>query len=189
MMKVARRSPGASTVRSRSGFTLIELLVALSVGAIVLLSARGVLEAIGDQSARITLAAHHADRVANAERALRALVMRMEMGVSPGVQFMGSSDTARFSTWCEVPSGWLERCTAVLKVVNVRGERQLVMELSTGQAHVVRSSFADGEIRYLASGAGGGVWIRDWGAGEVAPVAVVILAGADTTVLRTGIGE
>jgi prepilin-type N-terminal cleavage/methylation domain-containing protein len=87
-------------MRRRSGFTIIELMVALAVSGIVLLGARAILETVADRAGGITRAAVAADRDANAERTLRALVERLEVGTGPGTEFGGDGASAAFiSCW------------------------------------------------------------------------------------------
>jgi prepilin-type N-terminal cleavage/methylation domain-containing protein len=173
-------------MRRRSGFTIIEVMVALAVSGIVLLGARAMLEATADQAGRITRAAATADRDANAERTLRALVERLEIGTVPGTEFSGDPATAAFASWCDVPGGWLERCAVTLGIERDSSGIALIARTSTGSVIRLREGLRNGAIRYLDSPSAGGTWIRVWGAGITAPVAIGVFLDRDTLILRVG---
>ena len=170
----------------RNGFTLIEIMVALLVGGIVLVGARAMLEALADQAHLVSDAASVADRDANADRTLRALAERLEVGTAPEMQFTGDPTATTFASWCEVPAGWLERCSVQLSIEHQHSEESLVARTSLGDSLVLRRGFRNGVIRYLESPAHGGSWIVVWGAGITAPVALGIFLGRDTLIVRIG---
>jgi len=173
-------------MRRRSGFTLVEVMVALLVGGIVLLGARVMFESLTDQAHRIADAAIVADREANADRELRALAGRLEVGTAPGTEFAGDPASATFASWCEVPAGWLERCIVQLSIEHERAGSALVARTSLGDTLVLRRGFRGGVIHYLESAVSGGSWIRVWGAGITAPVAFGIFLDRDTLIVRIG---
>lgn len=173
-------------MRRRSGFTLIEVMVALVVSGIVLLGARAMLEVTADSASGISAAAAAVDRDANAERVLRALVERIEIGTVDGTSFGGDSATARFASWCDVPAGWLERCAVTLTIERDSTGGALVARTSVGDEYRLRSGFRQGTLRYLDSPNAGGVWIHSWGAGITAPMAVGIILDHDTLIVRIG---
>lgn len=170
----------------RSGFTLVEVMVALLVSAVVLLGARALMEALADHAQDISRAATAADRDANAERTLRALAERLEVGTAPGTEFSGDPSTARFTSWCEVPAGWLERCEVSLSIARDADGYALIARTSVGDAIRIRSGFHAGTIRYLDSPAAGGTWIRVWGEGITAPIALGVIIDRDTIIVRIG---
>ncbi len=175
---------------ARSGFTLIEVLVALIVGAIVLLGAHQVLAILADQSQSLASQAAEADRDANGERLLRGLVGQLELG-SPGtIPFSGSPDSVRFSSWCETPSGWLERCQVSFWFVADGDHEVLRAQLGGRPPLVLIRGFTRGTFRYLQSAAAGGQWFQQWGTGITAPlgIGVVLLRGdeVDTMIVRIG---
>jgi len=160
--------------------------VALLVSGIVLLGARNLLEATADQARRIIGASTAADRDANAERLLRSIVGRVEVGTAPGTEFAGEPEIATFSSWCDVPGGWLERCAVTLAVVRDSVASALVLRTSLGDTIRVRERFRVGAIRYLDSPSAGGSWIRVWGAGITAPIAIGVILDRDTLIVRIG---
>ncbi len=176
---------------TRRGFTLLELLVALALSGLILLGARLMLEGVADDAGRIAAAARAADREANAERALRQLFARLDLGGSPDAGFGGDERTMRFSTWCSVPAGWLERCRVTLGVETAEGgpsggSLQLVARFSNGEVLVLRPALRAATLRYLNDAAGGYSWFRGWGDGITAPAAVGIIADGDTLIVRIG---
>ncbi|MGH7647953.1 MAG: prepilin-type N-terminal cleavage/methylation domain-containing protein [Gemmatimonadaceae bacterium] len=174
----------------RSAFTLIEVLVALMVGAIVLLGAHRVLAILTDEAHALKRRAADTDRAANGERLLRDIVGQLEVG-SPGtVPFSGSLDTVRFSSWCESPAGWLERCAVTLSFAP-RGDRvQLRAQLGAQPPLDVLDGLTSGSFRYLESAAAGGQWFQRWGTGITAPLGIGIVAArgdtVDTLLVRIG---
>lgn len=173
-----------------SGFTLIEVLVALMVGAIVLLGARQVLAILTDQSHSLARRATQTDRDANGERVLRDLVGQLELG-SPGtVPFSGLPDTVHFSSWCEGPSGWLERCAVTLSFAADSDHETLRAQLGASPPLDLVRGFRSGAFRYLESAASGGQWFQKWGTGITAPLAIGIVMvrddAVDTMVVRIG---
>jgi prepilin-type N-terminal cleavage/methylation domain-containing protein len=166
---------------SRRGFTVFELIVALTVSAFALLGARALLETIAASAVHIQSAALAADRDANRERLLRALVGRLEVGDSTAT-FVGDEHAAQFTSWCDVPAGWQERCTVTL-ATDTAG---LVAILSTGERILFRRGFRVGALRYLNNPAGGGEWFRIWTRQLTAPLAIGVIVDGDTTILRIG---
>ena len=181
-----RASKGA-----RPGFTLLEVTIALALGGVALLGAHALLTALGDEAQRLQQDAAVSDRDENGERLLRALVGRLEVGTGQAAQFSGEPSAARFTTWCDVPSGWLERCDVVLAIESAEGlgpdEHALVAYYPDGGRTVLirRDVQADG-LRYLNTAANGGEWFRTWGRGITAPIAIGILLPHDTLIVRIG---
>ncbi len=178
--------PRAERRQNRGGFTLLELMVALALSAGVLLGARAMLEALADDADRISTAAAQTDADANAEQTLRGLIGQIEVGPSDSAEFAGSPDAARFTTWCDMPGGWQERCRVVLAVEVQRGVVVLAAHREDGSTVVLRRGARTGAFRYLSSAANGGQWLPRWGAGTTAPLAIGILFDDDTLVARIG---
>jgi prepilin-type N-terminal cleavage/methylation domain-containing protein len=175
--------------RNRSGvpgFTLIEVIVALVVSAIVLLGARAMLGETGDDALRITVQTQRSDRDANAERQLRGLVLHLELGAGESSQFAGDPGRASFASWCDVPGGWQERCAVTLSLVPRSYGVALVAHTSVNGDIVVRDSVRAGALRYLTRVSDGGEWIRVWGAGITAPLAIGVILDADTLIVPIG---
>jgi hypothetical protein len=163
-------------------------VIALALGGVVLLGAHALVVALADEAQRLPEDAAVSDREANGERLLRALVGRLEVGTSQVAQFSGEPTTARFTTWCDTPAGWLERCNVVLAIDSLGpGERALVARFPDGgQTVLMRRGVQAGGLRYLNSAANGGEWFRTWGRGITAPIAIGVLLPHDTLIVRIG---
>lgn len=111
------------------GFALLEVLVALAIGSLVVLAARHVYSQLADSAERMLEAAKAADAAANADQFLRNVVGRIEPSRAGRASFAGHETAARFDTWCEVPAGWLERCTITLAVIDGDSGRILAANL------------------------------------------------------------
>ncbi|GJG89829.1 hypothetical protein tb265_50100 [Gemmatimonadetes bacterium T265] len=180
------------------GFTLVELLVAVTIGALALAAAHAVLAQLVDGTAAVVRAAAAADRAANADRLLRDAVGQLEVRPVTGPDVDGTETTFRFSTWCDVPAGWQERCTARLAIDAVAGRPALVLSLRTDAGSgpsggagedtpvVLRTGFADGRLRYLSDPASGGRWAAAWSSRVTAPFALGVILDADTLIVRIG---
>ncbi len=178
----------------REGFTLVELIVALVISAMVLVGARLMVELLSDAARRTTLAAQEADRTANADHVLRMLFSRLEIGTPDDRPFGGNPFATHFTTWCDSPGGWLERCDVVVDL-EVHGDTNgLIAHLAPRDPHgdvgprTIRlaTGFHSGAIRYLNDPRAGGQWFEQWGDGIVAPLAVGIILDNDTAIVRIG---
>ncbi len=172
--------------RPRAGFTLVEVIVAISLSALVMLGARLLLDGLGEDAHRIANHARTADRDANAEHVLRSLFARLELGTDAAGYFSGDERVTRFTTWCDRPPGWLERCRAAVAFDSSGGQLALVAVVSTGEITPLRTGFRSGTLRYLTDASNGGSWFRSWGAGITAPLAVGVIIDGDTTIVRIG---
>lgn len=194
---------GLSARHQRAGFTLVELIVALVLGVIVLLGARMILEQLADSADHTSSAAINADRHANTERATRALFARATAADSM-FPFVGTSRMAQFSSWCNVPRGWMERCTVTIAVIpQTAGDslptmvQSVALGKSTALSRVAlwtsagdtlhwRDSVTAPELRYLDDPSDGGHWLVGWPGGITTPLALGIVTPHDTTIFRIG---
>lgn len=173
-----------SAATRRGGFTLVEVMVALTISAIVLLGARMLLEQLGDNASRTVDAAAARDREANGERLLRDLAGRLEVGTDGVTQFSGEANAMRFSSWCDVPSGWQERCAIAFVVRQENTHSTLVATFASGDSITLLTRPQPIALRYLDDPRAGGRWFVSWGAGITAPLAVAVVCGADTMIVR-----
>lgn len=172
--------------RQRAGFTVLELIVALAVSGVVLVGARSIWEALTRSADGMRAMVVDADRSANGDRLLRTLFARLEIGTDSAREFAGDERMVQFTTWCDVPAGWQERCDASVAVDTADGGAALVARLSTGERVVLRRGFHTAALRYLNDPAGGGEWFHVWGHGITAPYAVGVVADSDTMIVRIG---
>jgi prepilin-type N-terminal cleavage/methylation domain-containing protein len=169
----------------RGGFTLIELLVALAIGAVVLLSARGLLDGLGAQAGAIARSMRTSDGRANAERMARQVAGNVALAPVGSPSFIGGPEVATFDSACPSQRGGLEPCHAQLAVEPRAGEALLTLSLSTGQSYTLRRGRSI-ELRYLTDAADGGHWSRQWTATQSPPLAIAASAGSDVLFLRIG---
>jgi hypothetical protein len=182
-----------SRANDRFGFTLIELTAGLALAALVFLGMRTLLVQLADAGDRIDREAAAANARANGERLLAALVGRVSViGDSasafdfPGhVRFTGDASHASFESWCETPSGWLERCRVRLTLAT-RGDSTIVdARLSTGDSIALVAVSGAAHFIYADLTARDDIWVTSWGSSIAIPAAVgiVVEAGRDTMVL------
>ncbi len=169
------------------GFTLIELVVAIAIGGVVLLGARALWESLALSVDRLSGQARVADAQANGDRLLRSVLGRLEVGTDQSKEFAGDPGVVSFTTWCDVPAGWQERCDARLSIENASdSDLALVLRLSTGENVTLRRGIHVAALRYLNDPVASGVWFRVWGRGITAPLAVGVIADGDTAIVRIG---
>jgi prepilin-type N-terminal cleavage/methylation domain-containing protein len=169
----------------RAGFTLVELLVALSIGAVVLAGARTLLEGLADHATATVRAARSADTAGNAERLVRQVVSNVALAPELQPTFTGTASEATFGSWCPAAWGGLESCRARLAIRMDGAAPAVVLSLSTGE-EVALAHGAPARLRYLADAGNGGRWYAQWNDLLTPPLAVGVLAGADTLLLRIG---
>jgi prepilin-type N-terminal cleavage/methylation domain-containing protein len=165
----------------KRGFTLIEVMVAMVIGAMVVAAAAALLSSLENRAEAIARASARADRDANAERVLRGLLANLDLGRDSTSAFVGTATSARFRTWCDSPTGWLERCAAHLSIEQRGDAAALRLELTGPDP--TRIDLASGlhgaRFRYLAIVDGVVTW-RDTWSHLVVPAAVVLIVERDT---------
>jgi prepilin-type N-terminal cleavage/methylation domain-containing protein len=171
----------------RSGFTLVELLVALMVSAVVLLGARMIYESVADGAERVAGQARDDERAANGDHLLRMLTGHAEVAMSETETFGGDSTRATFTSWCDVPAGWQERCQVTVRVVaDADGDATLDVEAGRSGVVHVRARGKRLALRYLTDARFGGRWTSTWPAALTAPAALGAMSESDTLILRVG---
>jgi prepilin-type N-terminal cleavage/methylation domain-containing protein len=169
----------------RGGFTLIELLVALAIGAVLLVSARGLLDGLGAQASAIARAMRTSDERANAERTARQIAGNVALAPVGSPTFIGGPELATFDSSCPSQRGGLEPCQVQLAVEHRAGEAILTLSLSTGRSLTLLRGRAI-ELRYLTDAADGGLWSEQWSATQSPPLAIEASAGSGALFLRIG---
>lgn len=172
--------------RDRRGFTLIEVLVALVIGAVVLASARALLDGLADQATATSRAARAADRRANAELMAREVVGNLALAPDLASSFTGTSREAVFASWCPAARGDLERCDVRLFVRDRGAVHDVVLDLSLGRQLTLLENASSAQLRYLTDAAAGGMWQSRWNPGVNTPLAIDVVAERDTLLLRIG---
>ncbi len=171
----------AALRRIRHGFTLIEVMVAIAIGGLVLLGARSLLEVLADEEHHVALDTSPENARSNGYRTLRFLVGQMEVGTTESGPFSGDPDRTSFTTWCDVPAGWQERCAVTIAFEREAEGPALVAHLPGERRLVLARDFSAGEFRYLNSATSGGQWFLQWGRGITAPLAIGVIIDRGTT--------
>jgi len=156
-------------VRSNRGFTLIEIIVALTIGALVVITAHRIFAAVTDGTKALTHARENLDRTVNARRWLKAAFLSLEP------PFEGRIDHASFISWQLAAGGWFEpRSIKVFKqgsqfVAEGTGDPLLLIDGATGVA-----------FDYLLDPGADTKWVREWISPVSAPLAVRLrITGCD----------
>lgn len=168
----------------RRGFTLVEVMVAMALTAVVALTARAMIEAVGVTGAAVSRKARERDHVMNAERHLRALAGRAIVQEAAGLRFAGSQDSVAFGTYCDVPGGWQERCSITLSIQRDSSDNALVLHVP-GAPFVTLGMRSVVGFRYLLSSASE-QWVERWESGSSLPLAIGIVSTHATIILRIG---
>lgn len=173
-------------MRRRDAFTLSEILVALMIGGIVLTGAHQVLAVLTDSARTTETDAIAADRHANGEDLLYRLTGALDVATPGARPFFGTERIAEFSSWCEVPRGWLESCSVVLAIDTADGGPAVSARLDDSTRVVLLRGFARGSLRYLENAENGGTWQRVWGRGVGASLAIGVILDRDTLIVPIG---
>lgn len=173
-------------MRSSDGFTLMEILVALTIGACVIVAAHGILVQLSDAIDTVREQAHGDDDAANGVRELRELGANLEVGPGDSLEFVGFPRRARFASWCEVPSGWLERCVVTLGFIEHNGTTELREEEPLRRSVTLLRGTGSAAFLYLNSAVHGGQWFSRWDVELSAPLALGVVIGQDTTIVPFG---
>jgi len=172
-----------------SGFTLMEVTVAMLIASIVLVAAQATLSNLSDRERALRSATIVASREANGKQLLRELVGNIEVGTPGTASFSGDLHQVRFSSWCDVPAGWQERCDVGLAYDTAAGYATLVAHIGARPVELI-TGFERGSFRYLQSAASGGVWLDQWGGGVTVPLGIGAILDyadrSDTLILRIG---
>jgi prepilin-type N-terminal cleavage/methylation domain-containing protein len=179
-----RRVRSSST---RRGFTLIEAMVALALSALILMTARSVIEQM-DVSARgiaerTTAVSEHA----NVEMLLRDVIGRAEVRGDGLHLFTGGQRGLQFRSWCESPHEWLDPCEVALEFTATGATATLAIHMNPGGTVSIGRMARDSRFRYLRTVESGGQWDTSWTVGVVPPLAVGIINGRDTSIVRIGV--
>lgn len=170
----------------RRGFTLLEVMLAIVLAAAVVLMARQLLVQLTLSDRRLDDAARHEAQVRNTARFAGELLNRLEVGTDSTRTFVGEPSRAEFTTWCEVPRGWLERCRATIEIDTLSNPHSLFVLTSRGDSMTVRPSVTGASFRYVTDPEDHDTWVFRWGHGITAPLAIAIITPFDTTLIRIG---
>lgn len=169
----------------RHGFTLIEVAVALSVAAIVLLTAREIVGAVSDGSAAVARRAWHQDAHANANRLARSL-LRSIVSDSSTTGLAGRERAVVFRGWCPVAGGWLEQCEVTLAIEQDGHSSALALYPGPPDRRLVLSASPGGAAFRFVKDGNPPIWLASWMATRELPAALAVVRASDTLLLKVG---
>lgn len=170
-------------MHSRRGMTLVEVMLALVLSALALLTARALLDQLGQAGESLGRAARVQDERMNQTRTLYALMRHADVRPDTLRRFTGDSTSARFQSVCKRPGGWSEPCGVIVLMDVGKDSTALVGQLSTGELLTLGRWAGQGELRYLSANAAGEQWLSEWGRSIVAPAAIALVFAQDTIVV------
>ena len=156
-------------------------MVALTIGAGLLLAGRLLLDQVASAERVIVADTTTRNSAFLKARLLRSLVRNLEIGTDSVTTFAGNEHIAEFTSWCVDSIADRTRCTVRLTI-----DTTLTVVTSATSPSILQHTTQAGEFRYLADARNGGIWYRSWGIGLTAPMAIGVIVGTDTTVLRIG---
>jgi prepilin-type N-terminal cleavage/methylation domain-containing protein len=169
----------------RIGFSLLEVMIALTVGGLAVALAAALLRATADQSAMISEQARSVNTDAVGERVIRRLVGQMEWSRTGEPPPSGTRRRTQFVSWCDVATGWQERCLVELELPQ-EDYGGIIARSAAGGTQRLISGRPVTAILYLVSSSGGGEWVDRWLDATSLPRAVGLEVGSDTLILRVG---
>lgn len=184
-MATSRRRNMSSDLCAR-GFTLIEVIVALTLGAVIVLGARELIENLASGATRIAAEARTISANANGEWFVRSLAGQIETGADESDYFSGDEQAVSFVSWCIAPDGWEERRHVKLVATRQGDTPVLLAQFEDGSSTTVVRATQLITLRYLVDAREGGSWFLRWGAGSTTPRAIGVIVDADTLILRIG---
>lgn len=173
----------------RRGFTVLELIVALTLTALVVSGARGMLVALQDGADLAASASVAADLQRNSTGLLRDLLARTESGGRSGTGFEGGPTGLSFDTWCDSADGELVRCRAVLAIVSLGSPRRsgLSLTLDASPPIDLRLGGEPDAFAFQERTVDGATWLPEWGRSLRTPTAIGVVMHEDTTFFLVGI--
>ena len=172
--------------RKSSGMTLVELIAALAITGFAIVGALELIDGLTESGARIAaLGVARADTV-NGERVLRRLLAETFVTRDSTDAFRGDSRTLEFTTRCEQPEGWLQRCRVVIVADRRSDTSAVIASSSTGGRLELLRRVGAAEFRYFNSRSPDSTWTSRWAAPLRTPEALGVIVAGDTTVFPIG---
>jgi prepilin-type N-terminal cleavage/methylation domain-containing protein len=171
---------------SRGGFTLVELLAALAVSGLALLGGILLLDQLTDSTTRITRRGLAVAREANGLRVLRQLLLDAQVSADSSDRFRGDARATDFSSMCQHPGGWRERCRASLSIDRRADSSVAIAMLPRGEFLELARWPGEATLRYFDVLARDSMWTDRWAPSITMPAAIGIVVGTDTLVYPLG---
>ena len=148
-------------MRRNRGFTLIEIIVALTVGALVVVTAHRIFAAVTDGTKAVSEARERLDRSANARGWLKATFLSLEP------PFDGRSDHASFNSWQLAAGGWFEP-----RRIRLSQEGDQLIAAGGSEPVALIDDATSVSFDYVLEPGADSKWVREWISAVSAPLAV-----------------
>ncbi|MBX3175253.1 MAG: hypothetical protein KF709_12630 [Gemmatimonadaceae bacterium] len=170
----------------RSGFTVLELAIALSLTAMLLLTAVTSLDGLRRLTTVTQQRAVQLSEFAIGYHVLRDLLGTTQVGLAKSDRFSGDSRSVSVLALCRTAGGWRERCRASISL-SPNGEHTRVSWSSgRGTPQGLFDVAGIAEFRFSDPGGAGAGWQSSWGTGTAAPRLVALVASSDTMFFSVG---
>jgi prepilin-type N-terminal cleavage/methylation domain-containing protein len=173
-------------LRSRRGLTMFELIIALALAGTVLAGGALLLEELGDANARVFAQAATEAATNNGARARDRLFADARPADDSSERFTGDSRAASFTTLCDTPAGWRERCRVKLMIDSLADSSAVIALSDRGDALTLGRIGGAASFRYIDLTGRDTAWLTRWSPSVALPHAIAIVAGVDTAVLPLG---
>ena len=168
------------------GFTLLKVMVALAIGSMAILMAAAMLHTTARLTEHVEERVRTIDADGAGELRLRRLVGQMTWSQPAEPVPLLSVEAMRFTTWCDVPAGWQERCTAELILPIAGAPGVMIARLSTGEELRLLEQWSPTGFLYLLPTERGSTWVERWTDRHSLPTAIGVVTRTDTLILRVG---
>lgn len=173
----------------RSGFTVLELAIALSLSALLLLTAASSLDGLRRLTTMTQHRAEELNALATGYHVLRELMATTQVGLTQSDRFSGDSRSVSVLALCRTAGGWRERCRAYI-TLSPNGERTWVLWSSgPGTPQALFDVVGRAEFRFRGMGGldlSNAGWQSSWSTGVAAPRLVALVAPGDTMIFSVG---
>lgn len=161
-------------------------MAALAVSGLVLLGAVRLVDTLGQARDFVRRDARIGDAAANGEWVLRSLIERAATRTDSVERFEGDEAHVAFTSYCEVPVGWLELCRIRFSLGSIRDSGVVFAVVDDGPPRRLWSWLGGGRFRYFDPASRDDTWVHSWGRSIAPPTALGIVLASDTLVFPTG---
>jgi prepilin-type N-terminal cleavage/methylation domain-containing protein len=128
------------------GFTLVELLVAISIGGVVLLGLRILVDGLTLEGTAMARNERSVDGAVNAEWTVRQIVGNLAVDSDSLSALVGTERDARFASWCPASEGSLESCDICLFIEQADGGDRAILATSLGERFAFRKGLRNARL-------------------------------------------
>src|SRR5262249_49623386 len=119
-------------------------------------------------------------------RLLKRLLLDAGVTADSADRFRGDERSADFSTVCQNPGGWMERCRVSLRIGQRTDTSIVVATLAKGENLEDVRHAGRAELRYFDPVSDDSKWLSRWATSIAMPIAIGIVVGEDTLVYPMG---